>query len=88
MRILLINPNTTEAVTEQAAAHVRRLIPAEIVPATGRFGARYISSRAAAAIAGHAALDALAAMTHEAASRPDPSRGPLSKLRKRSLGQD
>ena len=35
-----------------------------------------------------AALDALAAMTHEAASRPDPSRGPLSKLRKRSLGQD
>ncbi len=66
MRILLINPNTTAAVTEQAAAHVRqvlhrRLIPAEIVPVTGRFGARYIASRAAAAIAGHAALDALAA---------------------------
>ncbi|GJD49157.1 Hydantoin racemase [Methylobacterium crusticola] len=61
MRILLINPNTTPAVTEQAAAHVRGLIPAEIVPATGRFGARYIASRAAAAIAGHAALDALAA---------------------------
>jgi allantoin racemase len=61
VRILLINPNTTEAVTAQAAAHVRRLIPAEIVPVTGRFGARYISSRAAAAIAGHAALDALAA---------------------------
>ncbi len=61
LRILLINPNTTVAVTETAAAHVRRLIPAEIVPATGRFGARYISSRAAAAIAGHAALDALAA---------------------------
>ncbi|MET7247371.1 aspartate/glutamate racemase family protein [Methylobacterium sp. EM32] len=60
MRILLINPNTTEAVTAQAAAYVRRLVPAEIVPATGRFGARYISSRAAAAIAGHAALDALA----------------------------
>ncbi|MFH6784144.1 MULTISPECIES: aspartate/glutamate racemase family protein [Methylobacterium] len=61
MRILLINPNTTASVTEQAATHVRRLIPAEIVPATGRFGARYIASRAAAAIAGHAALDALAA---------------------------
>ncbi|RVU20120.1 aspartate/glutamate racemase family protein [Methylobacterium oryzihabitans] len=60
MRILLINPNTTAAVTEQAAAHVRRLIPAEIVAVTGRFGAHYISSRAAAAIAAHAALDALA----------------------------
>ncbi|SEP19873.1 Asp/Glu/hydantoin racemase [Methylobacterium sp. ap11] len=61
MRILLINPNTTPSVTEQAAAHVRRLVAAEIVTATGRFGARYIASRAAAAIAGHAALDALAA---------------------------
>ena len=35
-----------------------------------------------------AALDALAAMTHEAAARPDPRRGPLSRLRKRSLNQD
>src|SRR5689334_2157292 len=35
-----------------------------------------------------AALDALAAMTHEAAARPDPKKGPLSKLRKRSLDQD
>ena len=32
----------------------------EFVGATGRFGARYISSRAAYAIAGHAALDAWA----------------------------
>src|SRR5258708_25897857 len=31
-----------------------------ILPVTGRFGAPYIASRAAAAIAGHAALDALA----------------------------
>src|SRR5215470_11664603 len=31
-----------------------------IVPVTGRFGAPYIASRAAVAIAGHAALDALA----------------------------
>jgi hypothetical protein len=35
-----------------------------------------------------AALDALAAMTHEAAGRPDPHHGPLSKLRKRGLSQD
>ncbi len=44
MRILLVNPNTTASVTEQAAAHVRRLIPAEIVAVTGRFGAHYIST--------------------------------------------
>ena len=62
MRILVINPNTTEAVTERVAAHVRRVAgsSATIVPATGRFGARYIASRAAAAIAGHAALDTYA----------------------------
>ncbi len=63
MRILLINPNTTPAVTDLVAAHVRRIAgdAAEFVAVTGRFGARYISSRAAAAIAGHAALDAMAA---------------------------
>jgi Asp/Glu/hydantoin racemase len=32
----------------------------EILPATGRFGARYITTRAAAAIAGHAVLDCYA----------------------------
>lgn len=62
MRILLINPNTTQAVTDGVAGHVRRIAgpSVAIVPATGRFGARYIASRAAAAIAGHAALDAFA----------------------------
>ena len=62
MRILLINPNTTPAVTDLVAGHVRALAGPGItlVPVTGRFGARYIASRAAAAIAGHAALDALA----------------------------
>ncbi len=63
MRILLINPNTTEAVTDIAAAQARAVIgeAAEVVAVTGRFGARYIASRAGAAIAAHAALDALAA---------------------------
>ncbi|MCJ2079690.1 aspartate/glutamate racemase family protein [Methylobacterium sp. J-090] len=66
MRILLINPNTTQAVTDLVADHVRGHIramvggAAEIVPVTGRFGARYIASRAASVIAGHSALDALA----------------------------
>lgn len=62
MRILLINPNTSQAVTDLVADHVRRQIGdrADLRAVTGRFGARYIASRAAAAIAGHAALDALA----------------------------
>lgn len=62
MRILLINPNTLPSVTDLVAGHVRRVAgdAAAFVPVTGRFGARYIASRAAAAIAGHAALDALA----------------------------
>jgi allantoin racemase len=62
LRILLINPNTTEAVTALVADHARAIAgdTATFVPVTGRFGANYISNRAAAAIAAHAALDALA----------------------------
>ncbi len=62
MRILLINPNTTGAITERMAAYVGEIAgnAATFVPVTGSFGARYISTRAAAAIAAHAALDALA----------------------------
>jgi Asp/Glu/hydantoin racemase len=62
MRILLINPNTTASITERVAAYAGEVIgdAATFVPVTGGFGARYISSRAAAAIAAHAALDALA----------------------------
>jgi CheY-like chemotaxis protein len=62
MRILLINPNTSAHVTDLVARHVRTQLDgrAELRAVTGRFGARYIASRAAAAIAGHAALDALA----------------------------
>jgi Asp/Glu/hydantoin racemase len=62
VKILLINPNTTAAVTEILHAHIRRFLGASdiIVPVTARFGASYISSRAGAAIAAHAALDLLA----------------------------
>ena len=62
MRLLLINPNTSPAVTETVSVAARAVLPdgVEIVPVTGRFGARYIASRSAAAIAGHAALEALA----------------------------
>jgi Asp/Glu/hydantoin racemase len=63
VRILLINPNTTQAVTDLVAGHARRHAgPGVTIDAvTGAFGARYISTRAAAAIAAHAALDAMAA---------------------------
>jgi Asp/Glu/hydantoin racemase len=62
MRLLLINPNTSPEVTETVACAARAVLPSgiELATVTGRFGARYIASRAAAAIAGHAALDAMA----------------------------
>jgi allantoin racemase len=62
LRILLINPNTTESVTALVAGHASAVAgdAATFVPVTGRFGASYISTRASAAIAAHAALDALA----------------------------
>lgn len=62
MKILLINPNTTPAITDLVLTHARRLAPDEVTlaAATGAFGPRYVASRAAAAIAGHAALDCYA----------------------------
>jgi allantoin racemase len=62
MRLLLINPNTSAGITDLIVAAGRRAASpdVEIVGVTARFGARYIGSRAAAAIAGHAALDAWA----------------------------
>lgn len=62
MRILLINANTTTAITDRLVAIAQALAPPGVrfEGATGRFGARYIASRAASAIAAHAALDAYA----------------------------
>lgn len=62
MRLLLANPNTTEAVTAAIAAAARAAAgPAtQIVPATARFGARVIGTRTEMAIAEHASLDTLA----------------------------
>lgn len=62
MRILMINPNTSQEITQILAARMREIAGpgVTILPVTARFGARYIASRAAAAIAAHAALDALA----------------------------
>ncbi len=62
MKLLLINPNITEAMTEAMAAEARRFASAgtEIVPVAAAFGTQYVENRAEAAIASHAVLDALA----------------------------
>lgn len=70
MRLLLINANTTATMTDRMVAAATRLAGpgVAVTGATGRFGAAYISTRAAAAIAGHAALDLLA--THVGRDNP------------------
>jgi allantoin racemase len=62
MRFLIINPNTTAEITARMLREAERLGHTGISwrASTGRFGAPYIASRAASAIAGHAALDAFA----------------------------
>ena len=59
MKLLLINGNTDAAMTGRVVAHARAA-GFDAHGATARFGARYIASRAAAAIAAHAVLDTLA----------------------------
>lgn len=61
-RLLLINANTDPAITDRLVAAAQQIAPTnlEIVGATARFGARYVATRAAYTIAGHAALDAYA----------------------------
>jgi allantoin racemase len=67
MRILLLNGNTDPAITALIATRAAEALPrlglpaCDLVPATAPFGARYIATRAAVAIAGHAVLTGLAA---------------------------
>lgn len=62
MRLLLLNPNTTEALTQRLAASARAVLPAEVslLPLTAPDGFPYISSRAEAQIAGARVLDLMA----------------------------
>ena len=66
MKLLLINPNITVAITETMAAEARRSASpgTDIFAVTAAFGTQYVENRAEAAIASHAVLDALA--KHEA----------------------
>jgi Asp/Glu/hydantoin racemase len=72
MRLLLLNANTDATITARMAALAAPLAGegVTIIPATGGFGARYITTRAASAIAAHAGLVALAEAM-EATPRPD-----------------
>jgi Asp/Glu/hydantoin racemase len=60
--LLLINPNTTASITDLVLKTAQRFASKDTIlrAITGAFGPRYIASRTAYAIAGHAALDALA----------------------------
>ncbi|MCU0942390.1 MAG: aspartate/glutamate racemase family protein [Hydrogenophaga sp.] len=61
-KLLILNPNTSDGVTQRLVAHAQAQAPAGWVVqgAQARFGARYISGEMAAAVAAHAALDAFA----------------------------
>lgn len=62
MRILLLNPNTTQAMTDNMAAIARATVGdlAEIIPVTATRGFPYIASRAEAQIAGGIVLEMIA----------------------------
>lgn len=60
MKLLLLNGNTNATITDRLAAAARAIGGHQVVGATARFGARYISTRAASVVAAHAVLDALA----------------------------
>ena len=62
MRILLINGNTTAAITDRCAAAARAAATpgTEIVPLTAKRGPRIIGTRAENALAGAAVIELLA----------------------------
>jgi allantoin racemase len=62
MRLLVLNANTSEFVTRRVADAVAALASpgTEIVPVTGRFGARVIGTQTEMAIGEHSAIDLMA----------------------------
>jgi Asp/Glu/hydantoin racemase len=61
MRLLLVNPNTSTAITAQLAREARACASpgTEVLEATGAFGAEVIATREAAEVGAAAALDAV-----------------------------
>ena len=87
MRLLLLNANASQSITDLVVAAARPLVSpdTELIGVTGRFGPLYIGTRAAYAIAGHAALDAYAASGRDAdavvlACFGDPGLGALREV--------
>ncbi|QTL03428.1 Asp/Glu racemase [Aquabacter sp. L1I39] len=75
MKLLILNANTSQDVTARMVRAVEALCPGNVhcVGATAAFGAPYVSTRAAVAVAGHAALEAVrAAVAAEAAAGRPP----------------
>lgn len=72
-RLLIINPNTTQAVTDLLCRHAQALAGSDVVvdAVTARFGAPYISCEASYAVAAHATLDAWACARASGAPAPD-----------------
>lgn len=68
MRILMLNPNMTQAMTDRMAEVARTVVPAgvEIVPHTAVRGFPYIASRPEAQIAGGIVLEMIAEHSAEA----------------------
>jgi Asp/Glu/hydantoin racemase len=71
-RILIINPNTTQSVTDRVLASCREAHPlAQWSGITARFGAPYVASEATYAVAAHAVLDAFEAACGDGAAAYD-----------------
>lgn len=62
MKLLLINANTSQGITDMMVAQALGLVPSgvQVKGVTARFGGRYVACAATYAIAGHAALEAYA----------------------------
>jgi len=58
MHLLLINPNTREALTRQLVERMAPMLPVPLVGSTAAFGESYIASEAAYVVGAHAVLDA------------------------------
>jgi len=71
--LLVINPNTSDSVTQLLQTHVQAAagLHVQVRTVTARFGAPYIACEASFAVAAHAALDAWAA-TLQDATQPAP----------------
>jgi len=74
MKLLVINPNTTESVTTLLLRQVRAAAGKGVTidAVTARFGASYIADETSFAVAGHGVLDAWAAHRAECVSRGEP----------------